>query len=230
VKKPKHLFRERRIPDSIRRLIEAITRESPELGRALRLATPALLDPACPILDGPLSDSERGGVLVAWRNAVQGLAAGLSCDICLATQARGVRLLHADRPDQFGTLERPYPSATFLAFALVCGECGRGDSDALVRRLLGRLGTLRDSRGRPLGIRPVIFGRRIGAAGALPARHALETCVECEEMTWIDRDALDALGLGDRPPTILCWPCAERCLAGGVPGLELTLGLGIAPR
>src|SRR5262245_5446687 len=91
-RRPKRLFREPRLSAEARQLIECLTQDDPELGRVLATTASALMDPEYVRAYYEATLADRGGLLLAWRNASFDVARGKSCDLCEA-RARTVRFV-----------------------------------------------------------------------------------------------------------------------------------------
>lgn len=219
-RRPKRLFREPRLSAEALQLIEGLTQHDPELGRVLTTTASALMDPEYVRAYYEATLADRGGLLLAWRNASFDVVRGKSCDLCevRARTVRFVAVLSQQEFDKAGVVP-PSESRGLMGFAVVCERCVRLPSAELRLKWLSQIGPCRREDGQPSGLRPTLIGHRIGEGGELPRRHGLEECCECHETIWVDRDEEEALG----KPALVCRRCAERFAAGEVPGRTLDL-------
>lgn len=206
-------------PKWFTRILDQATRLFPELGRWLPSALSSLLSPAYREVWSTTTPAGRSGLLLAWRNALDSLAARKPCDLC-QRPSKSVRFVSAVSAEDFrrAGMQPPGPELGFNAFALACESCGRMGSEEFLRRLIGELGPLTDARGKPRGLRPVMIGRRIGEAAPLPAHAGLEECDSCGAALWIDRDRQEAT-MGGELPMYLCGTCSENKPLDAVPAV-----------
>ena len=95
----------------------------------------------------------------------------------------------------------------------------------LVRRMVAEHAEVLSRSANTPYRRPALMGLRIGEAGTLPRRPALEECEGCRETIWIDRDERDRIAGED--PAYLCRACGlEKIETGGLECLLVTPGSG----
>jgi hypothetical protein len=197
----------------IRRLVDHITEDDPQLRRVMAATLTALMDPGYIDTFRKATPTDQAGLIVAWKNATDDVAQGKACDLCEG-QAQTIRFVEARSRGDFERvgIEPPSESQGLMGFALVCQACSRLPSSELRPRWLARIGPFRRKDGQPCGLRPVLVGHRIGEGGELPRRHGLEECCECHETIWVNRDEEEAMG----KPLFVCRGCAARYAAGEV--------------
>jgi hypothetical protein len=220
--KPKRLFKARRLPAAVVVGIDLLTAGNPELRSLLLASVPAINTDAFLTAFAIAPPHTRASMVLAFRDAVFGLRDGLPCDYCPRAKAAHVRFLSVPR-SEYSRVVTPKPGQeSLIGFAIVCPSCARLTEPELACRMVnGHAGALRQAAETPCR-RHVVLGSRIGEAGSLPRRHALQTCEDCAAMVWTDQDETDRLA--GETPLYLCRPCAgARAESGGLEAVPMFL-------
>jgi hypothetical protein len=221
--RPKRLFRHPRLDADVVRAIDALTAGDPGMRSLFLECVGALQHETCQRAYAQADAHHRAAILLAWRDAITALGDGRPCDFCPAARARHVRFLAIGPADCAGGLPAGPGRQSFLGFMVVCPSCGSMMEADLVRRMVAEHAEVLSRSVDAPYRRPALIGPRIGEAGALPRRPALEECEVCRETIWIDRDERDRITGED--PAYFCRACGlEKMGTGGLECLLVTPG------
>ena len=221
--RPERLFRKPRLSADVVRAIDALTAGDPEMRSLFLESVGPLHHEAFRRAFALAALHDRAAMLLAWRDALTALGEGKPCDFCPGARARHVRSLVIGPVDCAGSVRPRSGRQSFLGFMVVCPSCATMPDDALVRRMVAEHADVLSRSAEAPYRRPAILGRRIGEAGDLPRRHALEECEFCRETIWIDRDESDRI-TGEDPAYFCCACGLEKIGTGGLECLLMPLG------
>jgi hypothetical protein len=211
--RPKRLFRQPRLPADVVREIDALTADSPGMRSLFLECVGALQHETCQLAYAQADAHHRAAILLAWREALTALRDGKPCDFCPRVQARHVRFLAIGQGDCAGRVSQNPGQQSFIGFMVVCPSCVSMTDADLVRRMVAEHADVLSQSTETPYRRPAIVGFRIGEAGDLPHRHALEECEVCRETIWIDQDESDQIT--GESPAYLCWACSLEKIKSG---------------
>jgi hypothetical protein len=211
--RPKRLFRHPRLDADVVRVIDALTAGDPGMRSLFLECVGALQHETCQRAFARADSHHRAAILLAWREALTALRDGKPCDLCPRARARRVRFVAVGPGDCAGRV-RPRPGQeSFIGFMVVCPSCGSTPDAELVRRMVAEHADVLSRSAEAPYRRPAVVGLRIGEAGGLPRRPALEECEGCRETIWIDRDESERI-TGDSPAYLCCACGLEQIKAG----------------
>jgi len=192
--------------------INAITEGNPELRAALLASLPAIGEATFLTTFAVVPVHTRASLLIAFRDAARGLHDRRPCDLCEA-QAAHVRFLSVGRSEYARVVVPKTDEAEFVGFLLACPtHASLTDRELAARMVRDHADVLRQAADTPFR-RPAIFGARIGEAGSLPRRHALQECEDCHQTIWIDQDEADRIA--PEAPIHLCGSCGIKRAESG---------------
>jgi hypothetical protein len=164
-----------------------------------------------------LPSADRAILNLALRDAMLDLLNEKRCDVCPATATR-LRFMLTQARKHLDGVDLPRRADTLTGIATLCERCYGLPRDQLLAHQVKQLASYdRERDGQPYR-RPTVIGQRIGGAGPLPRRHALQECARCGMTIWIDLDQQDQIE-SIHEPLFLCSSCAKEKAGEG--GLEL---------
>jgi hypothetical protein len=116
---PKRLFRQRRIPADVMRVIDGLAQDSPELRAALYEAVAMFADEVFweALVSAPLH--QRAAILLSLRDAACALRDSKPCDFCEARALR-IRFTAIASTEDFRGVKRPDEAGALVGFAVTC--------------------------------------------------------------------------------------------------------------
>lgn len=200
-------------PPEMRALVDRWTEDTPEARTAAHELVTVMEDLRFWRAGAQVSEAERMMMFLALKDAAIALMDRKPCDCCEA-QATRIRYMLVQPGEDFRQVERPDGATAMMGFAILCDRCAEKSPGHARRKILDRLSAYQKEHGAVPYRRAAIHGLKVGEAGDLPRRPALQECVDCGQTIWIDQDAQEEF-CGQTPPLFVCRDCFSKRMDSG---------------
>jgi hypothetical protein len=215
-KKSKKLLDGHRLSLEAIRMIDLFTEDIPAVRPAMYEGMTAFLQRETLEVFARVGPTQRAGMLLAMRRACKALVERKSCDLCESIASK-VRFVVVSPDGELGPGKRPTEEEALSVFTILCDRCVEIPPEQRDRKVLSKFARLQQQPGKPLPRRrPAVIGQVVGETTNLAARSALQSCKECGQSIWFDREDLERYGEFGHDAVFVCRNCAPRLFGTGL--------------